>query len=306
VLTQSVTAKTGGWADHVVAPLAPAGTTAEYLNDPFTPSLGSQPTGPGFRLPFYVVSPWTRNGGVFTETASHESQSLFLEQWSTAIGKGFTNPNISPWRRAHMTNLLKMFDFSRKDASIPNLPSTRAPSQDASTGQYNGAATCQAKYGGDEPSIPYTNQSDAVNLATEKGFKQTRGTLTEGRFLTFEANGKALGYNATSLTLNPSASTHCQSNQRFTLQATSSIPNQGQFLLKAATLSTPAFVDSNLQLTHDASKADVFTITDLGNGQGYQLVESGGQKRFLEFASSGQPALGKSGATKMSIFSVSC
>lgn len=32
----------------------------------------------GFRVPFYIISPWTRGGNVFTEHADHTSQSEFL------------------------------------------------------------------------------------------------------------------------------------------------------------------------------------------------------------------------------------
>ena len=82
--------ETGGFADHVMAPLSPKGTDGEWMEDPFDYNLGMQPVGPGFRVPFYIISPWTRKGGVFTEHASHDSQILFLEKWSAAHGKNWT------------------------------------------------------------------------------------------------------------------------------------------------------------------------------------------------------------------------
>ncbi|KOS14184.1 putative phospholipase c [Malassezia pachydermatis] len=87
--------ETGGWADHVMAPHAPKDTPGEWIQDPFDTSLGLQPTGPGFRVPFYIVLPFTRNGGVFTEHAAHESQILFLEEWSKAIGKSFQSKEMN-------------------------------------------------------------------------------------------------------------------------------------------------------------------------------------------------------------------
>jgi phospholipase C len=39
------------------------------------------PWGLGFRLPFYIISPWTRGGHVFVENADHISQIKF-------VGKG--------------------------------------------------------------------------------------------------------------------------------------------------------------------------------------------------------------------------
>ena len=33
----------------------------------------------GYRVPFYITSPWTRCGNVFTEHADHNSHILFVE-----------------------------------------------------------------------------------------------------------------------------------------------------------------------------------------------------------------------------------
>jgi phospholipase C len=33
----------------------------------------------GYRVPFYITSPWTRGGKVFTEHADHNSHILFVE-----------------------------------------------------------------------------------------------------------------------------------------------------------------------------------------------------------------------------------
>lgn len=64
-------------------------TTRTRLYNPYT----GAPTfsGPGFRLPFYIVSPWTRGKSVFTEMADHSSQTLFLEKWLAAKGQPFKN-----------------------------------------------------------------------------------------------------------------------------------------------------------------------------------------------------------------------
>jgi phospholipase C len=69
--------ETGGWADHVVPRTSPKGTAEEWVNDPFE-NYGDVPIGPGFRLPFYIVSPWTRGGHVYTENADHNSQIMFV------------------------------------------------------------------------------------------------------------------------------------------------------------------------------------------------------------------------------------
>ena len=52
------------------------GTAGEWINDPYG-QVGETPVGPGFRVPFFIASPWSRGGHVFTEPADHTSQILF-------------------------------------------------------------------------------------------------------------------------------------------------------------------------------------------------------------------------------------
>lgn len=92
---------------------------------------GSEPVvaGPGFRLPFYVVSPWTRGGNLYTAHADHTSQIKFMvpelisfgflilnrfiqEKWLAAKGIKATTPQINSWRRENMDDLVGMFDFA--------------------------------------------------------------------------------------------------------------------------------------------------------------------------------------------------
>lgn len=66
----------------------------------------------GVRLPFYIVSPWTRGNRVFTERADHNSQILFVEQWLEARGyKNVTTDQMVLWRRQHMSNLVNALDL---------------------------------------------------------------------------------------------------------------------------------------------------------------------------------------------------
>mgnify|MGYP002719138439 FL=1 len=48
--------ETGGWADHVMSPHPPRSEKGEWMVDPFLNFKGIQPIGPGYRLPFYIVS----------------------------------------------------------------------------------------------------------------------------------------------------------------------------------------------------------------------------------------------------------
>lgn len=97
--------------DHVVPRVPPKGTPGEWIN--VTMLGGEHPVGPGPRVPRYIISPWTRGGHVFTEPADHTSDIMFLEAWAKARGYNVKTPNITPWRRAHMSNLVNAFDFSQ-------------------------------------------------------------------------------------------------------------------------------------------------------------------------------------------------
>lgn len=66
----------------------------------------------GFRVPFYMISPWTRGNRVFTERADHNSQILFVEEWLAA--RGYSNiktDEMVAWRRSHMSNLVNALDL---------------------------------------------------------------------------------------------------------------------------------------------------------------------------------------------------
>ncbi|KAL9931358.1 hypothetical protein V8E36_009755 [Tilletia maclaganii] len=280
--------ETGGWADHVMAPHAPQGTPGEWFpSDPYNTALGPAPAGPGFRLPFTVISPYTRGGVVFSEPSSHESQILFLEKWSAAIGRPWQTAEMSDWRRAHMSDLTRIFDFEHSDVSVPSLPSVRAASQDA-FGNYNGAAVCQQKYGTVQPAIPYGNQSEATSLITETGFKIQRGNLFEGHYLVFESNGTALtaAANASTLSLSPATAKHDSLAQRWIIHAQSDVPDQRQFTLQSSAL----YLGANLTLTSSSTAAAVYEIQDVtssGGSRGYAFTEVDSGKVLTVGAHSG-------------------
>ncbi|KAK9246334.1 phosphoesterase family-domain-containing protein [Lipomyces tetrasporus] len=180
--------ETGGFGDHVPPVISPNGTVGEWSYDPEHPE-NFVPSGPGFRVPFYVVSPWTRGGKVFTEPSDHNSQLLFLEQWAKSIGKKFTVKEMNPWRRNHMSNLVNMFDFEHPILDIPAIANHSYPHIDAK-GDYDGYSLCTEKYYPtlpfSRPPVPYGKQTKQAALWTESGYKQVRGQLTEGRFLVFQ------------------------------------------------------------------------------------------------------------------------
>ncbi|SJX66674.1 related to Phospholipase C [Sporisorium reilianum f. sp. reilianum] len=264
--------ETGGWADHVMAsfPLLKEAPD-EWIVDPYNASLGAQPVGPGFRVPLYVVSPFTRSGGVFSEPAAHESQILFVEQWARAIGKPFKQQSITPWRRSQLSDLTAMFDFSSKDTSLPVLPDVRAPSQD-SAGNYNGYATCKAKYGALQPLVRW-QQADDDAWVLESGFKRVRGTPSEGHFYVFELAGRALSFDLQKGVLATSAAVkdHSAAEQRFVVHATSRALKNNAFYLTPAAVAAGQYIGKDGRLTADVKRAAVFTFDDARDGKGYAI-----------------------------------
>ncbi|KAJ6445259.1 non-hemolytic phospholipase C precursor [Purpureocillium lavendulum] len=184
--------ETGGWWDHVDPYRSPDGTPGEWIDDPWK-QVGHTFLGPGFRLPFYIISPWTRNGGVYTEHIDHNSQILFIEKWQAAKGRNVTTEEMVSWRRENMGDLLNAFDFDNPDYSLPKMPFAPEPHKNAN-GNYDGSSYCQSRNPKTRPPVPYTGDGVIKDLTTvvERGFKSVRGKITEGRYLVFETSGQAL------------------------------------------------------------------------------------------------------------------
>jgi phospholipase C len=102
-----------GLFDHIVPPLPPAGTTAEFVD--------GLPIGGGVRVPAFIVSPWTVGGYVASEQFDHTSVLQFLETLT-----GVQETNITPWRRQVFGDLTSALGFSngRTSAFPPHLPQT--------------------------------------------------------------------------------------------------------------------------------------------------------------------------------------
>lgn len=93
-----------GIFDHVLPPRPEPGTPGEFS--------GETPYGFGPRVPTLLVSPWTRGGYVASEVFDHTSTIKFLEKWAAYLGKPFTNPNITAWRRSIAGDLTSAIDFA--------------------------------------------------------------------------------------------------------------------------------------------------------------------------------------------------
>ncbi|KAJ5212782.1 uncharacterized protein N7498_004428 [Penicillium cinerascens] len=261
--------ESGGFGDHVVPFHSPEGTPGEWMKDPYG-IFGNIYTGPGFRVPFYMVSPWTRGGRVFTERADHNSQILFLEQWLEA--RGYTNvqtPEMVHWRREHMSNLVNALDLDNPDTSLPTIPEAETP--EMAFGKYTGTSNCEAKYPTQRPTVPYGNQSNKTNaLWFEEGYKEVIGYLTEGRYLTFESSGVALANsgNASKLSTTAAVADHSDLHQRWVVHYTADEESQ---IFQISSALDGKFIGAKGSLVTGSRKAANITITFLGNGKGYSL-----------------------------------
>ncbi|KAK2747995.1 hypothetical protein FQN57_001586 [Myotisia sp. PD_48] len=184
--------ESGGWGDHVAPYHSPPGTAGEWMED-YLGKFGKIFTGPGWRVPFYIISPFTRGGRVFTEHSDHTSQILFVEEWLSAKGyKNIKSPEVVHWRRDHMSNLVNALNFENPDLSIPNIPMAKEPHKD-SKGEWDGAAICRSRY--PEPPVPWDSQPKEFpgKDVVEEGHKECAGDLTEGRHLVFSITNSPKG-----------------------------------------------------------------------------------------------------------------
>lgn len=269
--------ETGGWFDHVNPYHSPDGTAGEWLNDPYG-KVGHTFAGPGFRLPFYIISPWTRNGGVYTEHSDHNSQIKFIEQWQAAKGRNVKTSEMVQWRRDNMGDLVNAFDFNNPDYSIPALPTAPKPHVN-SKGQYDGSSYCQSRYATTRPPVPYTGNGVIPDLTkvVEHGFKTIRGQLTEGRYLVLESNGYSLTNaackNTKSATVTKSTANHEKVAHRWVAHAAA----VGGDIFTLQSASNKQYLCKDGSLCKDANSAESFTVQFTPN-KGYSWKQQDGGK----------------------------
>jgi phospholipase C len=96
-----------GFFDHVVPPVPNQKLFPEEfvtLASPAGTPGGGLPIGAGFRVPAFVISPWTVGGRIFSGVSDHTSCLRLIEAVAAAGGLSGTGPvtfpNVSRWRRA--------------------------------------------------------------------------------------------------------------------------------------------------------------------------------------------------------------
>ncbi|UNI19383.1 Phospholipase C [Purpureocillium takamizusanense] len=287
----------GGWADHVIPPVAPSDATGEWIEDPFNPANGVVPIGPGPRVPRFIVSPWTRGGHVFTETGDHTSDIMFIEAWAKANGYKMSATGITPWRRQHMTDMVNAFDFENPDYSLPHISSVRTPeprpdnnwsgnlSLGSLSGPWVGPAKCQKGFAhGNYPSIPYGAKNLEQDMASlvENGYKLVRGAITEGRFVTIEGNGLALARNSEGKVLAVQKyEKHDEIKQRWILHSSDGNRFGNSYYLQSAL--DMMYIARGGGLTKDRNQAQEIIFTYSASGSVYTLsTKEGGHVGFTK------------------------
>jgi phospholipase C len=115
-----------GSFDHILPPTPPhtrafGASTVSIENEIVTTSTPHDPIGLGQRVPFLVISPWSKGGYVNSQVFDHTSVIQFIEKRF-----GVFEANISPWRRAVVGDLTSMFNFVNPNDKRVSLPKTNA------------------------------------------------------------------------------------------------------------------------------------------------------------------------------------
>ncbi|ORA21294.1 phospholipase C [Mycobacterium angelicum] len=106
----------GGFFDHVTPPTAPPGTPGEFLTVADVNSVSGSggirgPVGLGFRVPCFVISPYSRGPLMVHDVLDHTSQLKFITKRF-----GVPVPNQTAWRDGVVGDMTSTFNF----ASPPN------------------------------------------------------------------------------------------------------------------------------------------------------------------------------------------
>jgi len=132
-----------GFFDHVPPPTPDPHLFPEefvHLSSPAGTPGGGLPIGAGFRVPAFVISPWTVGGRLFSQVSDHTSCLQLIESVAAAGGlsnKGaFTFPFISSWRRRTFSDFTGALQGGPAQAAPANTefdPATTAANLAAQT-----------------------------------------------------------------------------------------------------------------------------------------------------------------------------
>jgi phospholipase C len=155
------------------------------------------------------------------------------------------------------------------------------------TGNYVEPSLCLSEYSNIQPPLPYgpANANQNLSLVVEEGFKQLRGKLSEGRFLTFEVADLALtNLEGMVADITPASANHESISQRWIIHSTGA---PDTFYIQSALDKTyissfPALGSLNA----DVNAAQAFTVSYTPNGATYSLTPTGNTGKFIGVMSS--------------------
>jgi phospholipase C len=105
----------GGFFDTVVPPVLPADPTVSLTGEPAVFDHDKA----GFRVPTYIISPFSPIGGISTEQFDHTS-ILKLAEWRWGL------PSLTP-RDAAANNIADVLDFTAPNLNAPLMPQIADP-----------------------------------------------------------------------------------------------------------------------------------------------------------------------------------
>jgi phospholipase C len=112
----------GGFFDHVTPPTPPPGTPGEFVTVPDINAVNGSggirgPIGLGFRVPCFVISPYSRGPLKVSDVFDHTSTLKFISRrFNVPV------PNVSAWRNSTVGDMTSAFNFAiPPDPSRPNL-----------------------------------------------------------------------------------------------------------------------------------------------------------------------------------------
>jgi len=102
----------GGFFDHVTPPTPPPGTPGEFVTVPNIDAVSGSggfrgPIGLGFRVPTFVISPYSRGPLKCSTVLDHTSQLKLLR-----TRFGVPVPNLTPWRDQTVGDMTTAFNFA--------------------------------------------------------------------------------------------------------------------------------------------------------------------------------------------------
>jgi phospholipase C len=168
-----------GFFDHVRPPTAPRGTHGEWLTaksiSPETMGIRG-PLGLGVRVPFLVLSPFSRGGHITSHLFDHTSQLLLLEERF-----GIHVSNLSKWRRRTVNSLEKALFHGKKDMSMPALPHVPLEAPTLLTGNCSELKQdSSGVFGGTGPTIPTKQRmptQHGTTVSARRYFKESATTV---------------------------------------------------------------------------------------------------------------------------------